>query len=74
MSNTEKPGKAAPGAAMTGRRRRQMTADDPIAAGLRRMWADAEQEPVPDDLLALLDRIDASGGSPTGNTGQGNPA
>ncbi|MEN9933257.1 MAG: Anti-sigma factor NepR [Pseudomonadota bacterium] len=31
---------------------------DPISAGLRALWASLEEEPVPDDFLALLDRMD----------------
>lgn len=31
---------------------------DPISAGLKALWAAMEDEPVPDDFLALLDRID----------------
>lgn len=33
---------------------------DPIALGLRRLWAGVEQEDVPDDFLRLLDQIDES--------------
>jgi hypothetical protein len=39
--------------------RRRIDSDDPIAAGLRRLWADAEQEPVPADMIDLITRIDA---------------
>ncbi|MFQ3595880.1 MAG: NepR family anti-sigma factor [Sphingomonadaceae bacterium] len=34
--------------------------DDPIAAGLRRLWQEVEAEPVPESFLDLLDRIDAA--------------
>jgi hypothetical protein len=33
---------------------------DPISAGLKALWAAMENEPVPDEFLALLDRIDAT--------------
>jgi hypothetical protein len=32
---------------------------DPIDAGLRRLWTETENEPVPDALLALLEQIEA---------------
>ena len=35
-------------------------AGDPIAEGLRRLWASAETEPVPDEFMDMLDRIDAA--------------
>lgn len=38
---------------------RRRLADDPVAAGLRRLWADVEAEPVPDSFLDLLDRFDS---------------
>jgi hypothetical protein len=44
-----------------GRPRR--AADDPVAAGLKRLWADVEAEPVPDDFLRLLDAIDEARGA-----------
>lgn len=35
-------------------------APDPISAGLKALWAAMENEPVPDEFLALLDRIDSA--------------
>lgn len=32
---------------------------DPIGSALRKMWADVENEQVPDQFLDLLDAIDA---------------
>ena len=32
---------------------------DPISAGLRALWSSLENEPVPDEFLALLDQMDA---------------
>lgn len=73
MNNSkDNPGQPVPEAGAT-RRRGRAPADDPIAAGLRRMWADAEQEPVPDDLLALIDCIDAASAS-AGNGSKGGTA
>ena len=37
---------------------RRRRSEDPIAMGLRRLWADVENEAVPDDFLSLLDEID----------------
>ncbi len=59
--------------AITPRATRATPRPDPISAGLRALWASLEDEPVPDDFLALLDRMDdpaappgsASGGGPT---------
>lgn len=48
----------APRGPVSAPRGRTVRERDPINAGLRRMWADAEQEPLPDDLLALIQRID----------------
>ncbi|MGQ5700646.1 NepR family anti-sigma factor [Sandaracinobacteroides sp. A072] len=42
--------------------RRRGRSDDPISLGLRQLWADVENEPVPDDFLAILDAIDARAG------------
>lgn len=39
---------------------------DPISAGLRALWASLEEEPVPDDFLALLDRMDDAETPPPG--------
>jgi hypothetical protein len=33
---------------------------DPIASGLRQLWADVEREPVPEEFLDMLDRIDSA--------------
>ncbi len=33
---------------------------DPIAEGLRKLWENVEKEPVPDEFLDILDRIDAA--------------
>ena len=55
-------------------------ASDPIALGLRRLWADVEKEAVPDDFLNLLDRIDerradlAANPQAGGSGGGGDPA
>jgi hypothetical protein len=49
----------APGSKPAPRRRRAQGADA-ISAGLRQLWAEVEQEPVPDEFLDLLDRIDAA--------------
>lgn len=38
---------------------KRMPREDPISAGLRRMWSDVEKEAVPEDLLDLITRIDA---------------
>ncbi len=47
---------------------------DLVADALRQLWANAENDPVPDDFLALLDRLDAAGGSaPTNEDGAGKP-
>jgi hypothetical protein len=37
---------------------RRRTPADPISAGLRELWKEAEAEPVPDAFMELLDRID----------------
>lgn len=37
---------------------------DPIAAGLRRLFSAIADEPIPDEFMALLDRIDAGGQEP----------
>lgn len=50
-------------------------ADDPIALGLRKLWADVEQEDVPDHFLDLLDRIDDHRATaPSESSGAENPA
>ena len=38
----------------------QRTGADPIATGLQRLFAPLAAEPIPDEFLALLDRIDAN--------------
>lgn len=59
-----KEGASAAGSARTPARGNPATgnpatgAPDPIALGLRKLWADVENEAVPDEFLALLDRID----------------
>lgn len=32
---------------------------DLVSDALRQLWANAESDPVPDDFLALLDRLDS---------------
>ena len=41
-------------------RRDKRNTDDPVSLGLRKLWEQVEQEPVPDALLALLDAIDTA--------------
>lgn len=36
--------------------------DDPVVAGLRQLWRGLEAEPVPDDFLALIERIESAPG------------
>ncbi len=38
----------------------RVPAKDAISAGLRKLWAEVEDEPVPDDFMALLDKVDAA--------------
>jgi hypothetical protein len=38
--------------------------DDPVIAGLRRLWNDVENEPVPDEFLALLEQIEKGADAP----------
>lgn len=52
--------KLTPGAPEKTAQRRRASRADPIAEGLRRLWAEAEQETVPDDFLDILDRADAA--------------
>lgn len=47
------------------RPRRTAAGQDAISAGLRALWAALEDEPVPDDFLKLLDRIEAGQPLPT---------
>lgn len=35
---------------------------DLVSEALRQLWANAESDPVPDDFLALLDRLDNARG------------
>lgn len=78
MEDSRKDHEAAPvasgGAAAPGvRPRRGRGAADPISAGLKALWANVEKEPVPDEFLALLDRIDAARASseePGGGSGK----
>lgn len=41
-------------------RGRRANQPDPIAEGLRKIWENVEKEPVPDDFLDILDRIDVA--------------
>lgn len=50
------PPLAAPAAA----RRNSRYAHDPVSLGLRKLWHELENEPVPAEFLDLLDAIDAS--------------
>lgn len=52
-------------------RRNGRYAHDPVSLGLRKLWQDVENEPVPAAFLALLDAIDAarSAGSPQSDDG-----
>ena len=54
MTSDHKPPPGVPASRATARK-----AEDPIAMGLRRLWADVESEAVPDDFLDLLDQIDS---------------
>mgnify|MGYP007088037432 CR=1 FL=1 len=45
------------------RSRRTSRRDDPVTLGLKQLWADLEQEAVPDEFLDLLDQIDRRTGS-----------
>lgn len=55
---------------------------DLVSEALRQLWANAESDPVPDDFLTLLDRLDAaraeaqgSGAKPAATTtGEDEPA
>lgn len=50
---------AEPGAVPRAPDARLASAKDPIALGLRRLWAGVEQEAVPEDFFRILDDIDA---------------
>ncbi len=54
---TGRPDKTAPPDAARAARAARV---DPISAGLKALWASMENEPVPDEFLALLDQIDAA--------------
>ena len=41
-------------------RRSSKYANDPVALGLRKLWQGVEEEPVPDEFMALLDAIDSA--------------
>ena len=41
---------------------------DPISRGLRKLWQDVALEPVPDDFLSLLDKIQSGASRPAGST------
>ena len=49
---------------------------DLVSEALHQLWANAENDPVPDDFFALLDRLDAARSTPrqpdadNGPTGQ----
>ncbi|WP_439534060.1 NepR family anti-sigma factor [Polymorphobacter sp.] len=45
---------------------------DVISTGLRQLWADVENEPVPDEFLKMLDSIDAVRRDRPDETGSGN--
>lgn len=47
-------------AAAVSKRRTSRYTSDPISLGLRKLWQNVEQEPVPAELLDLLDAIDAA--------------
>ncbi len=57
MNDMKQRGSAVAGTAST---RAARKGPDPIADGLRQLWADVEAEPVPDDFFDILDRIDAA--------------
>jgi hypothetical protein len=47
-------------AAPTAARRNSRYAHDPVSLGLRKLWHELENEPVPAEFLDLLDAIDAA--------------
>lgn len=57
-------------ASRSGERRPNMTRtartarSDLVSDALRQLWATAETDPVPDEFLALLDRLDAARAMP----------
>lgn len=48
----------------------RQVASDPVTSGLRRMFAEIEDEPIPDDFLRLLDEIDVRTSNATTGTRQ----
>lgn len=54
-----------PHTAKVSRRRTGRYTNDPVSLGLRKLWQDIEQEPVPMEFLDLLDAIDAASGDDT---------
>lgn len=50
-------------AAKSGRRNSRY-AQDPVSLGLRKLWHELENEPVPAEFLDLLDAIDAARAAP----------
>lgn len=87
-STTAKPppgAKAPAGAGATASaevRRNGRYANDPVSLGLRQLWHEIENEPVPSKFLDLLDAIDAANRSgsagaavaPSDGTGDSNDA
>ena len=58
-------------------RRSRGPANDPISAGLRKLWQDVEHEPLPAEFFDLLDAIDAARAqieTPSGDTDSGKPS
>ena len=49
-----------PLAASTAARRNSRYAHDPVSLGLRKLWHELENEPIPAEFLDLLDAIDAA--------------
>lgn len=46
---------------------RRVNQPDPIADGLRKLWENVEKEPVPNEFLDILDRIDAASAKERGS-------
>jgi hypothetical protein len=53
-----------PLAAAKSGRRSSRYAQDPVSLGLRKLWHELENEPVPAEFLDLLDAIDAARAAP----------
>jgi RNA polymerase sigma-70 factor, ECF subfamily len=51
-------------------RRAASDRSDPISSGLRKLWDDVALEPVPDDFLSLLDRIQTERDAPEASAGR----